>query len=193
SGPALPSGLPARALFSLADTVKVWCPLGSALESPDVDHAPPLAVVFAFATSVGPSKTCTTTSVFSLAVPENEGFVLFERAGGPTIVTTGGSVSTSKVIVLLEPGAFPMPLISVAYAVNVRLPAGSGGLTPAVLQLPPDAVVFAFATSVGPSKTWTSTSVFSLAVPENDGLVSFERAGGPTIVTVGGSVSTSKL
>src|SRR5205085_3947769 len=107
-------------------TVKVWCPLGSALESPDVDHAPPLAVVFAFATSVGPSKTCTTTSVFSLAVPENEGLVSLDGVLGCASVSTGASVSTSKVTSLPLPSGLPeSPLFSVACAGLERCQTGS--------------------------------------------------------------------
>ena len=157
-------------------------PDGSSLLSaaPLVDQWPPDAVVFADATSVAPSMTCTVTSVFSLAVPSKDGFLLFEGDGGATIVTTGASVLTSKLTVSLFPFGFPMPLFSVAFAVNVCLPDGSSLLSaaPLVDQWPPDAVVFADATSVAPSMTCTVTSVFSLAVPSKDGFLLFEGDGG---------------
>ena len=81
-----------------------------------VDHFPPAAVVVTLATSVlpGSSKTCTTTVVFSLAVPENGGVWSFDGDGGVTIDTTGGSVLTSKGTVSLWPSPFPSPLFSIA-------------------------------------------------------------------------------
>src|SRR5205823_11449774 len=61
SGPALPSGLPAKRLFSVATAVNGCLPGGSGLLRPLVVHLPPEAAVAAAATSVEPSKTCTTT------------------------------------------------------------------------------------------------------------------------------------
>src|SRR5205823_1406717 len=113
-----------KVLFSVANALKVRLPGGSGLLSA-VDHLPADALVLPLATSVDPSKTCTTTSVFSFAVPENEGFVLFDGVVGWLSVTSGGRVLTSKLTVLLFPAAFPSRLFSVACAVNVRLPAGS--------------------------------------------------------------------
>ena len=43
-----------------------------------VDHVPPEAVAFAVATSVPPSRMCTTTSPSSLAVPANDGVLSFD-------------------------------------------------------------------------------------------------------------------
>ena len=102
---------------------------------------------------------------------------------------------TSKFTVSLFPFMFPMPLFSVAFAENECLPDGSSLLSaaPLVDQWPPDAVVFADATSVAPSMTCTVTSVFSLAVPSKDGFLLFDGDGGATIVTTGASVLTSKL
>ena len=90
----------------------------------------------AFATSLAPSNTCTTTSVFSLAVPENDGVVLFDGDAGATIVTTGDSVLTSKPTAGLLPSPLPSPLFSVATAVNACLPVGSALLSVAA-HFPP--------------------------------------------------------
>ena len=89
-------------------------PLGSSLLSVLVDHFPPAAVVVALATSVlpGSSKTCTTTVVFSLAVPENGGVWSFDGDGGATIEISGGFVLTSNSTVELWPSPFPRPLFS---------------------------------------------------------------------------------
>ena len=107
-------------------------------------------------------------------------------------MTVGDSVLTSKPTVLLVPSPMPRPLTSTALAVNECFPAGSEGLTGPAVQMPPDAVVVAFATSVVPRKTWTVTVVGSLAVPENEGIVAFDGVSGWAIVTAGGSVLTSK-
>ncbi len=158
------------------------------------DHLPAAAVVEAVSIGVEPSKTWTVTSVFSLAVPSKEGVVSFERAAGPLVIETfGASVSTSNSTVLLSPGSLPIALSSVARAESLRLPGSSGGLSVAD-HLPAEAVVLAWPTSTRPSRTWTVTSVFSLAVPENEGVVSLERASGPLVIaTFGASVSTSKV
>ena len=190
--PLSPSPLP-RPLFSLAYAVNVCFPSGSALLSVLVDHFPPAAVVVADATSVDPSKTWTTTSVASLAVPENPGMILFDGVAGCAIVTTGGSVLTSNVTFALSPSPLPRPLFSLAYAVNVCFPSGSALLSVLVDHFPPAAVVFTFATSSAPRNTCTSTSVASLAVPENPGMILFDGVAGCTIVTTGGSVLTSKV
>src|SRR5207237_1202395 len=131
--------------------------------------------------------------VFSLAVPEKEGVRLLDGDFGATIVTTGGSVLTSKLTGALVPGSLPIPLTSVADAEKTCLPAGRGLLSAPVVNDPPEAIVFAFATSVGPSNTRTTTSVFSLAVPEKVGLVLLEGDGGALRVTDGASVSTTKV
>ncbi len=129
----------------------------------------------------------------SEAEPEKVGLVSLERATGFK-VTLGASVSTTNVCGALTPSLLPMPLFSTATAVKVPLPLGSSLLSAAAVvdQVPPEAVVFAEATSVAPSKTWTTTSVASEAKPEKVGLVSLERAS-VLRVTLGASVSTSKL
>ena len=153
---------------------------------------PPDAIVEAVAIGVPFSSTWTVTSVFSLALPENDGVRSLERAAGPAIVTVGDSVSTSKNTEPLSPSEFSMPLFSVAKAENEFLPVGNDFVSVAA-HFPLEAVVLTVAICVPASNTWTVTSVGSLAVPLNVGVVSFERDSGPTIVTVGGSVSTSKL
>src|SRR5205807_3798983 len=71
--------------------------LGISLLSVEIDHLPAEAVVGPLATSVVPSLTWTTTSVFSLAVPSKVGLTLFERGSGPFVISTSGrSVSTSR-------------------------------------------------------------------------------------------------
>ena len=89
-------------------------PFGSGVLRLLVDHSPPEAIVVAVATCVAPSNTCTSTSVASLASPLNDGSVFFDGVGGPTIDTTGDSVSTSKDTLLLVPFSLPRPLFSVA-------------------------------------------------------------------------------
>src|SRR5438270_5184290 len=154
-------------------------PVDSGLLSVEDDHDPPDAVVSAFATSASPSKTCTKTFVFSLAVPENDGTVWLDRAGGPeSSVTVGGSVLTSKSTELLMPSGLPRLETSVANALNECFPVDSAGLSGLVVHLPPLAVAVAVATWFWPSKTWTVTFVGSLAVPENVGAVSFEGVTG---------------
>ena len=167
-------------------------PLGSSLLSVLVDHFPAAAVVVTLATSVlpGSSKTCTTTAVFSLAVPENAGTVLFDSAFGPTIDTVGGFVSTSKFVSLLWPSPFPSPLFSVAYALKWWSPVLS--VVGEVDQLPPEACAAALATCVEPSKMWTTISPSSFVVPENVGLVLFEISGRVFRESLGASVLTSK-
>ena len=128
----------------------------------------------------------------SLAVPEKDGLRLLDTSPGPPRVTVGGSVLTSKLTSLLLPSASPAALFSVAYALKMCFPVGSAALSVLVAHFPSAAVVLAVATSVVPSSTCTVTWVFSLAAPENAGTVTFEGVFGPTMVTTGGRVSTSK-
>jgi hypothetical protein len=136
-----------------------------------------------------PEKMWTTTGVPSLVVvPEKEGVVSFDNAGGPLIDSFGASVSTVNVTVLLVP-TFPAPSFCVAVA--VYSPLASGPLVPD--QLPPLGVAWNSSTCVFPEKMWTTTGVPSLVVvPEKEGVVSFDIAAGPLIVSFGDSVSTVK-
>src|SRR5260370_36565610 len=107
--------------------MKVCLPDGSGLLRAVVFHLPPLAVVVALAIWVEPSRTWTVTSVSSLALPSKDGVVFRDGVVGWTIVTSGALVLTSKLRSLLSPSLLPaMPLFSVALAVKVGLPAGSG-------------------------------------------------------------------
>jgi hypothetical protein len=64
-----------------------------------------------------PSKISTVTGVASLAVPENDGAVSFERGDGPVSVTTGDKVSTANVTALLTQVDWPIELVCEATAV----------------------------------------------------------------------------
>ncbi len=172
--------------------------LFSACERGAVFQWPPETAAVVFSTTLpsalAPSKTSTVTGVVSLAPPEKDGVVWLETSAIRSSVTTGASVLTSKAFVVsLLPSALPRPLFSVANAVKVCLPLGSAGLSAGVDHLPPEAVVATLAiwVVVPASSTCTTTSVFSLAVPEKDGVVFFECSAGWTIVTTGGSVLTS--
>src|SRR5438309_10114726 len=155
--------------------MNVCLPDGSGLLRAVVFHLPPLAVVVALAIWVEPSKTWTVTSVSSLALPSKEGVVFRDGVVGWTIVTSGALVLTSKLTTLLSPSVLPeIPVFSIALAVKLCLPAGSALVSGAVFHLPPLAVVVALAIWVEPSKTWTVTSVSSLASPLNVGVVLLE-------------------
>jgi hypothetical protein len=129
--------------------------------------------------------------VVSLAVPVNEGVVSFVRAGGAFSVTVGGAVSILNVRDSLTPSGFPSELSCLATA--VYCPSARAGLAPLELQLPPVPPAVALATgepvALGPGYIQTTTSVVSLAVPVNDGVVSLKRAGGALSVTWGEEVS----
>jgi hypothetical protein len=164
-------------------------------------QAPPVPGAVAVATTAPcaavPSKISTMTGVASLAVPENDGVVSFDGDGGALSVTTGGSVSRTNVTGGLLPGAFLIMLVCVATAVRVRLPPGNGGVSDPDVQLAPVPCAVTVAkmlpSGLVPSKISTVTGVVSLAVPENDGVVSFDGEAGACSVTVGDCVSTTKL
>ena len=165
-------------LFSVAFAVNVCLPDGSSLLSaaPSSTICPPAAVVVALATSVAPSKTCTTTSVSSLAVPLNDGVRLFDGDVGRSIVTTGASVLTSKATVPLLPSGFAEPAL-LGRLRRERVFARRQFFAqrrPPRRPFPARRSRCRLATSVAPSNTCTTTSVSSLAVPENAGLVLFE-------------------
>jgi hypothetical protein len=142
-------------------------------------------------------KISTVTGVASLAVPENDGVVSFDGDGGAFSVTKGASVLTTNVMGALFPGAFLILLVWVATAVKVCLPLGKDGVRGPDVQLPPVpgavAVARMLPSGLAPSKISTVTGVASLAVPENDGVLSFEGEACAANVTVGDCVSTSKV
>ena len=135
--------------------------------------------------------------MLSLAVPEKDGVVSFDGDGGPSRVTVGGSVSTTKVTGALFPGPLWIPLGWLANAVKVCRPPGRAGVTsPAVHPARvPGATAVATISPSGfvPSKISTVTCVSSLAVPVKDGVVSFDGDGGAFNATVGGFVSISNV
>ena len=87
-------------------------PDGSALLSALVDHFPPEAVVVALATSVAPSNTCTTTSVFSLAVArERRRRVVRRRRRPDDRHDRRFGVDFEGTVAALRRPAFPMPAL----------------------------------------------------------------------------------
>jgi hypothetical protein len=126
----------------------------------------------------------------SLALPLNDGFVLFDGDAGPVSVTFGEAVLTTKLTGLLTPAGFPTELCWIATAVYSPL----NRAVPAFpeTQLPPVPEADASETTApkdeDPSWIWTVTAVVSLAVPLNDGVALFEGVGGALSVTVGEAV-----
>src|SRR5438445_754713 len=114
----------------------------------------------------------------------------------PSVRAVGAIGSTANVIGALCPLGFSSELACVATA--VYSPHCSGAmLARAEAHLPPVPGAVALATfspaGLVPLKISTVTCVSSLAVPENDGVVSFDGDGGASSVTVGASVSTTNL
>ena len=105
----------------MASAVKVWRPRGSAGDALPELQLPrlPLAVAVATMSPSGraPLKISTVTGEASLAVPENDGVVSFDLAGGGARVTAGARVSISKVTGSLAPMALPIELSCHALAV----------------------------------------------------------------------------
>ena len=84
------------------------------------------------------------TVVVSLAVPLNDGVVLFDSGGGCSKVTVGEVVSTTNVTGELVPVGFPSELSWLAIA--VYFPLGSAGLALPDVQAPPVPVAVALET-----------------------------------------------
>jgi hypothetical protein len=87
---------------------------------------------------------CTVTCVVSLAVPVNDGCVLFDSglASGFS-ATLGDSVSTMNVTGALVPGELPIELACVAVAVYV--PRGRAGVAGPDVHAPPVPIAVAVA------------------------------------------------
>ena len=198
TGALLPGTLP-MPLGCVAMAVKVPSP-SAGRAAAEVQRSP-AGVALALATGVpsgtDPANTSTETGVASVDVPENEGVVSLLTAGGGVSVTVGGSVSTTNVTGALSPTASAPSFRCNATAVKVCWPPGSAGAAGPELQLPwaAGAVAIAARGPSGrvPSNTSTLTAVASLAVPENAGTVSLERAGGGLKLTAGERALTSKL
>src|ERR1700680_380995 len=88
----------------------------------------------------------TTTGDVSLAVPLNDGVVLFDRDGGEFNVTVGAFVSTTNVTGALVPKAFPSSELF-CVAVAVYCPFFRAGLALPDAQLPPLPVAVAVETT----------------------------------------------
>src|SRR6202050_4428631 len=141
------------------------------------------------------SYTDIVTGASSLLVPENRVLMTFDGEATWASVTTGGSVSTTNFTGTLSPATLPSPLVWIATAVNVRSPDG----IVTELDVQPDPVPMALASlmivplATTPSKMWTTTSVCSLAVPENVSVTWREGDFGWFRVTDGDAVLISKV
>jgi hypothetical protein len=131
------------------------------------------------------------TGVTSLAVPVNEGALSLDGDGGAFNVTSGGSVFTTNVTVLLTPAGFPSELSWVAVAVYVPFERLGSLFVVKVALL---GVAVALATSkLAEFRIRTTTLVVSVAVPVKVGVRLLAGDFGWTNVTVGGAVFTMNV
>ena len=166
----------------------MYLPSASAPAAPE-DHFPPLTAAgpTLSTSSPFPFRISTVTGSLSLASPENDGVVTFERAAGAeAIVTTGAFKWTSKETASLLPGPSPIELSCTATA--VYLPSARAPATP-VVHLP--ALTLAGPTlSTGSPLEFrisTVTGSASLASPANVGVVTFDRAAGANVIFTTGA------
>ena len=122
-----------------------------------------------------PRNTCTTTSVFSLALPENDGFGLFDGVAARELHHGRFGVDFERPRCRSSPSPFPSPLFSVAFAVNVCLPDDSTLLNAA--RRPVSRPTPSFSRSRLRSRLRTRAPplrCFRSRSPENDGFVLFD-------------------
>src|SRR6266404_4786300 len=159
---------------SVALAVKLWLPSGS---GPVVKlQLPPLIV--AAPRSVAPSNTCTDDRLASPTVPDSAS--VLSLVTPPLEIVVVAPVSVPIVLLIVSLGlvvssvklsaavVVTLPAASVALAVKLWLPSGSGPVVK--LQLPP--LIVAAPRSVAPSNTCTDDRLASPTVPDSASVLS---------------------